>query len=76
MLEGIDSFFGGLNHIIGSVIFFDVLFFVEDVSLPIAVVWLVIGAIYFTIQTKFINIRAFKSFEIAEFRIGPSDKLY
>lgn len=59
-LGAIDSFFGHLNEMVGAVVFFDVLFFLDDVKLPLAVVWLTVGALYFTIQTRFINVRAFK----------------
>lgn len=55
----VDNFFGQLNSIVGSVIFFDVLFF-TDKTLPLAVAWLVVGAVFFTFKTRFINIRAFR----------------
>ena len=54
-----DSFFGQLNQIVDSVIFYDILFF-SDKTIPLAVAWLVVGAVFFTLKTKFINIRAFK----------------
>src|SRR5690606_18095865 len=38
----------------------DVMFWDDDVSLPLAVFWLVIGAIFFTFRMGFINIRGFK----------------
>ena len=53
-----NAFFGQLNHIVGSVIFYDILIF-SDNKIPLAVVWLVIGALFFTFKTRFINIRAF-----------------
>ncbi len=53
--HSVDSFFGEINHIIGSIIFFDALFFIEGVSLPLAVAWLVVGAIFFTFKMGFIN---------------------
>ena len=55
----IDTLFGWLNGKIASVLFFDILFFVDGVSVPLAVAWLVIGAVYFTFRMGFINIRAF-----------------
>lgn len=56
----INEFFGAVNHAIASVFFFDLLFFVDGVSLPLTVVWLVVGAVFFTIYFRFINFRAFK----------------
>ena len=55
----VDSFFAHLNSVIGSVLFYDVLIF-SDERLPLAVAWLVVGAIFFTLKTRFINIRAFR----------------
>lgn len=56
--EAANNFFGHLNSLVGSVIFFDVLFFNEK-TLPLAVAWLIVGAVYFSFKTRFINIRAF-----------------
>lgn len=53
-------FFKNLNELVGSIIFFDVLFFVEGLVLPLAVIWLVVGAVFFTIKTRFINLRGFR----------------
>ncbi len=39
--------------------FFDIAFF-SDVNLPLVLVWLAIGALFFTFYFRFINIRAFK----------------
>ncbi|HIF97673.1 MAG TPA: alanine:cation symporter family protein [Myxococcales bacterium] len=48
---------------IGSVLFLDVAFWDNgqpgEIVLPAVVVWLVLGAIYFTVQFRFINFRAF-----------------
>ena len=60
MEAAVNSFFGHLNEIIGSVIFFDVLFFMDQTKLPLAVLWLVIGAIFFTFKMGFINFTGFK----------------
>lgn len=60
MSDAVNSFFGQLNGIVGSVIFFDVLFFMDGVSLPLAVAWLVIGAIFFTFKMDFINFTGVK----------------
>lgn len=56
----INDLFGQVNSIIASVFFFNVLFFVDGVEVPLAVAWLVCGAIYFTFKMRFVNIRCFK----------------
>lgn len=58
-LNAVDAFFGQLNGVIASVIFFDVLFFTDAATIPLAVFWLVLGAVFFTFKMRFINIRAF-----------------
>jgi AGCS family alanine or glycine:cation symporter len=42
-----------------KVLFADVLFFMEGVSLPFIVAWLVAGATFFTFRMAFINLRGF-----------------
>ncbi len=48
---------------IDAVLFFDLAFWdngqVGEIELPIVVVWLVLGAIFFTLRFRFINFRAF-----------------
>ncbi len=56
----INDLFGDLNAVISSVLLFDVLFFWGAVKLPFAVLWLILGALFFTFYYGFINIRAFK----------------
>ena len=57
----LDTFWGEhINGNIGRVFFADVLFFTDSVTLPLAVIWLVIGAIFFTLRMNFINLRGFK----------------
>ena len=62
--ETIDSFFKPIvDDYLYPVIFWDpIKFFGFDVGadVPIVVVWLVFGAIYFTLRMKFINFRGFK----------------
>ncbi len=53
--ESVDAFFGHINHAVASVIFTDVLFFIDGATLPLAVAWLVVGALFFTVKTGFIN---------------------
>jgi len=57
--ESVDQLFGVLVGYIYAVTFVDVLWFVDGVTLPLAVAWLAVGAIYFTFRMGFINIRAF-----------------
>ena len=42
---------------IRAVIFFDVAFWDPDVTLPLVVVWLIIGATFFTVRFQFVNFR-------------------
>ena len=48
---------------LGSVLFFDVAFWdngqPNEIALPAVVIWLVLGAMYFTLQFRFVNFRAF-----------------
>lgn len=55
----VDEWFGVLVGYIYAVTFFDLLFFSEAYTLPVAVAWLVVGAVYFTFRMGFINIKAF-----------------
>jgi len=57
--ESVDQLFGVLVGYVYAVTFFDVLGFVDGVTLPFAVAWLAVGAIYFTFRMGFVNIRAF-----------------
>jgi len=57
--ESVDQLFGVLVGYIYAITFFDVLGFVDGVTLPFAVAWLAVGAIYFTFRMGFVNIRAF-----------------
>jgi len=49
---------------IGAVLFFDLVFWdngqPQEVVLPIVVVWLVAGALFFTLRFQFVNLRAFR----------------
>ncbi len=56
----VNQIFGQINHVIASLFFFDVLFFIDGIELPFAVLWLVSGALFFTFYFRFINFRAFK----------------
>lgn len=62
--QSIDDLFGKFNGVLASLIFYPVPLTPEqwekDSGVPLAVLWLVIGATYFTIRMNFINLRAFK----------------
>ena len=56
----LNQIFEKINSFIASFLFFDVLFFVEGVSFPLVLFWLIIGALFTSFYFKFINLRAFK----------------
>ena len=45
---------------IGKVLFYDLAFWDDTIELPAVVVWLVLGAIFFTLRFQFVNLRAFR----------------
>ena len=55
-----DRTMGVVNGWIGTVFFFDLIFWNDAQRLPFIVLWLVIGAIYLTLRMGFINVRAFR----------------
>ncbi|MGI9478094.1 MAG: alanine glycine permease, partial [Hyphomicrobiaceae bacterium] len=55
--EAINSATKPIAEIIGQIVFFKIPVF--GAQLPVVVLWLVIGAVFFTIYTGFINIRGF-----------------
>lgn len=63
-LDFIDDAMGAINGVIAKVFFFDVWFWdngtEEDVVFPLAVFWLIFGAVVFTLRMRFINLRGFK----------------
>jgi alanine or glycine:cation symporter, AGCS family len=60
-LETLDALFGRyVVQPIDSVLFFDVAFFAPDAKVPFIVLWLVLGATFFTLRFGFINLRAFR----------------
>ncbi|MDE0884578.1 MAG: alanine/glycine:cation symporter family protein [Myxococcota bacterium] len=72
MVDQLQTFFAALdagfaNYVvapISAVLFYDVAFWDNgtpgETTLPAVVVWLIAGAIYFTLQFRFVNIRAFR----------------
>jgi len=45
---------------ISAVIFFDLAFWSDAIELPIVVVWLILGAGFFTLRFQFVNVRGFR----------------
>lgn len=60
--DRIDAVINPINKLIFDTLFFDVSFgaFGGDVKLPFLVVWLALGAVFFTVYHGFINVRGFK----------------
>ena len=56
--ESINAITAPIATLVGQIVFFKVPIF--GAELPLVVLWLVIGAIFFTFYMKFINIRGFK----------------
>jgi AGCS family alanine or glycine:cation symporter len=56
-----DSVVESITSALASVLFFDLGFgYIEGVSLPFLVVWLFVGAIFFTLKMNFVNLRFFR----------------
>jgi alanine or glycine:cation symporter, AGCS family len=61
--DRIDNFFKPIVEAMASVLFWDPLKAMgveSDADLPLVVIWLVFGAVYFTLKMGFINFRGFK----------------
>lgn len=57
----LNAVFAKINDLVGTHgVFFNVLFFTDDLSLPFVVVWLAFFGVYFTARLGFINFRLFK----------------
>ena len=59
LMAAADRVMGRANAIVASVFFFDIGFW-TDTTIPLVVVWLALGAVFFTLRMGFINLRAFK----------------
>ncbi len=55
----LDSLSAGFSWFVNNIIF-GILFFDAGTGFPFIVLWLIAGAIFFTVRMQFINIRAFK----------------
>ena len=60
MTETVNLLFAKINGFTAKATFFDILFFVEKVELPLVVVLLCFCAVFFTLKMGFVNIRFFK----------------
>ncbi len=65
MDEKIDAFFTPITNVVESIIFFTIP--IGDIDgdgamnrIPFVLVWLVVGAMFFTVYMRFVNIRAFR----------------
>lgn len=54
-----DNGAGVLVKVLSSVLMWNVLFWQENIKLPVIVLWLVVGALVFTLYMRFINLKAF-----------------
>lgn len=59
VMGGIDRAMARANGWVGAVLFYDVAFWSEAITIPFIVIWLVIGATFLTFRMGFINFRAF-----------------
>jgi AGCS family alanine or glycine:cation symporter len=59
-MDRVDAAFGVMVNAISAVFFWDVMFWDADKALPLVVLWLVMGAVFFTFRMGFINIRGFR----------------
>ncbi len=59
---------------LNEVLFFDLAFWTDEIQLPIVVVWLIVGAVFFTLRFQFVNLRAFRhAIECVRGRYTPAD---
>ena len=56
--ESINAFTAPIAQFVGTVVFFKIS--IAGAQLPLVVLWLVIGAVFFTVYMGFINLRGFK----------------
>jgi AGCS family alanine or glycine:cation symporter len=59
-MDRIDAVAGRLVSALSAVFFWDVMFWDPDHTLPLVVLWLVAGAVFFTFRMGFINFRGFR----------------
>jgi AGCS family alanine or glycine:cation symporter len=59
-LGRLEVLFEHVVHALETVIFFDVAFWTDQATVPLVVLWLMIGAVYFTLRFGFVNLRGFR----------------
>jgi AGCS family alanine or glycine:cation symporter len=60
-LDSLEALFAGVVvKSLSAVIFFDVAFWTEAAEVPLVVLWLILGALFFTLRFQFVNFRAFR----------------
>jgi AGCS family alanine or glycine:cation symporter len=60
-LPGLESVFSSfVVDPLSAVIFFDVAFFSDSVQVPLVVLWLIVGASWFTLRFHFVSLRGFR----------------
>jgi AGCS family alanine or glycine:cation symporter len=59
-LGGLEAFFQVVVDALDKVIFLDVAFWTDAADVPLVVLWLALGALYFTLRFRFINLRGFR----------------
>lgn len=57
--QKINDFMEPITRTISNIIFYEIPFS-EDVKVPIILIWLIVGAIFFTFYLRFVNLRGFK----------------
>jgi AGCS family alanine or glycine:cation symporter len=61
LLSGLERAFGEwVVAPLSKVIFWDVVFWNDAVTVPVVVLWLILGATFFTLRFQFINLRGFR----------------
>ncbi len=58
--QSLDAAAGNVVGWLARILFYDVAFWTETVTIPLAVLWLILGATYFTLYMGFINLRGFR----------------
>ena len=56
----LNELFGSVNAFLAKILFFDVLFFIDDAQFPFIVAWLIAAGVYLTLRMSFINLRMFR----------------
>ena len=60
-LAGLETIFQVyVVDLVSAILFFDLAFWDDEIALPIVVVWLILGATFFTLRFQFVNFRAFR----------------